>query len=89
MRAISRRELGFVGEGPGSRLIRNPSRFVKDQINEANRESDTSATTNHFAIICAVGVGVAGDRTSTTNAHNANRTISIASFAYRLVIASE
>ena len=51
--------------------------------------SEKSAATSAFATICAVGVGVEGDNTSSTKAHNANMRITSASFPYRLVIASE
>src|SRR5262249_22755839 len=80
IRAIRRRGLGFVLEESGRCRIRTRSPFVTDRNNGTRRVSEHRPMTK-FVIMRAVGVGVAGDRTSMTNTNNATKTISAASFA--------
>jgi hypothetical protein len=88
IRAIRRRELGFVLEESGQRRMHTRFLFVTDRNSGTRRVSENRPMTK-FVIMRAVGVGVAGDRTSMTNAHNAKKTISAASFAYGFVIQAD
>lgn len=59
--------------------------YATGQSREAKTGNDSSATANHLTPNCAVGVGVAGDRTSKTKTKSTSRKSSSISFAYLLV----
>jgi hypothetical protein len=83
---MSRRESGFKESGLRGELIRNIRDSTEAQSRETTRYTINSAYAIHFTISCAVGVGITGETTLTTNANVAKSTISIASFAYRFVM---